>query len=302
MEEIKSIRDVPEVNYQTGGHGLCAGCGAAIGLKLALAALGPRTIVVNTASCTTLMPTYPYTPFHVPWIHVAIENAGAVTGGIDAALRILKKDKDVNILCYIGDGSTYDIGIQALSAACERRDNFIWVCYNNESYANTGNQWNSATPYGAYTATTPTGRKNPVGNIFERKNMTKIMAAHNIPYVATICPSFPVDFINKVRKASEIKGPKFLDMFSPCIPDWGYESSETIELGRLAVNSCFWPLYEMENGKFKLNYKPVKKIPVKEFLFTQRRFKHLSNVEAERIQKRTDETWEKLLNGKFWET
>lgn len=197
------------------------------------------------------------------------------------------------------NGNSYDIGLQSLSHACELKTNFIYICYNNESFANTGVQWSSATPYGAHTSTTPSGRES-FGSFRKRKPLTKIIAAHNIPYVATACVAYPVDYVNKLRKAAAMKGPKFIDLLTPCTTGWGFDPSEAVAIGRLAVESCMWPLYEVNNGKFLLTYKPQKK-PVKDYLFAQRRFKHLSQEQAQSIQQSVDNAWENLLQGKFWE-
>lgn len=294
MDEFKTFKDIPDENFVTGGHALCAGCGPSIGLRLALLALGRKTIVINAAGCLTLQPTYPYTPFKVPWLFLAIENAGAAAAGIYHALKSLGK-KDVNILCYIGDGATVDIGLQSLSGACELGIDFIYVCYNNQAFMNTGIQRSSATPEKTFTTTTP------LGNPFRRKPITKIIAAHNIPYVTTACISYPLDFMNKVKKAQRIKGPKFFDLFSPCVPGWGFEDFQSVKIGKAAVETGFWPLYEIENGKFKLNYFPDKLKPVKEFLFMQKRFRHLEKEEIDFIQNLINKQWDLLKQGKFWE-
>jgi pyruvate ferredoxin oxidoreductase beta subunit len=294
--EIKSIRDLPTENLVTGGHLLCQGCGSSIGLRLALLALGKNTIVINAAGCLTLQPTYPYTPFKVPWIFEAIENAGAVACGIYHALKAQGKEKDVNILCYVGDGATYNIGLQSLSGACDLGINFIYVCYNNESFGNTGVQQSFATPSKALTTTTPQG------NPFKRKQMAKIMAAHGIPYVTTACISYPLDFINKLKKACSLKGPKFIDLLCPCPTGWGFDPSETVKVGKLAVDCGIWPLYEIENGEFRLTFKPKELKPVKEYFSLQRRFRHLSEKDIDEIQERISRNWALLLEGKFWET
>ncbi len=291
--EFRTVKDVPDENLVTGGHGLCAGCGAALGLRLALLALGRKVVVVNSAGCLTLQPTYPLTPFRVPWIFLAIENAGAVAAGLDAAFRSLKKD--ATILCYIGDGATYDIGLQSLSGACELGADFIYVCYNNQAFMNTGDQRSSATPKGAKTATTPGG------NPFERKPMTKIMAAHGIPYVATACVSYPLDFMNKLKKAARIRGPKYIELLTPCVPGWGYDQSQTVKVGKLAVETCFWPLYEIENGEFRLTYRPKEPKPLREFLSLQKRFSGLKDREIEELEKSVRKRWEALEQGRFWE-
>ncbi len=293
--ELKTFKDIPDENILTGGHAACAGCGAAIGLRLALLALGKKTIVINSAGCFTLLPTYPYTPFKVPWIHLAIENAGAAATGIYYGLKALKKEKNVTILAYIGDGATYDIGLQSLSAACESGANFIYVCYDNQNFANTGVQRSSATPEKAYTTTTP------FGNPFKRKPITKIIAAHEIPYVATATIGHPLDFINKLKKAQKIKGAKFIDLLTPCQPGWGYNTNNAVKVSKAAVDTCAWPLYEIENGKFSLTYKPSKIKNIEEYFSLQKRFSHLKKEEIKEIQNIVLKEWEMLVQGKFWD-
>lgn len=293
MEQIKSFKELPDSNLVTGGSSLCQGCGAALGLKLALLALGKRTIIINASGCLTLQPTYPYTPFLVPWCHLAMENAAAAATGIWSALKALKKEKDINIVCYAGDGAAYDIGLQALSGAIQNKTNFIFICYNNSAFANTGVQMSSATPKFAYTTTTP------LGNPFERKPITKILAAHRAPYVATACVCEPIDFINKLKKAAKIRGPKFIDLLTPCPTGWGFDPSNTIEIGREAVQSGAWPLYEIESGKFTLNSRKTKS--VREYLLLQARFAHLKEREIKEIQDWINEEWKLLQKGRFWE-
>jgi len=301
MKEIKTIKDVPKEEWLVGGSSACQGCGAVLGLKLTLKALGKNTIIINTSGCMTLLPTYPLTPFKVPWIHVAIENGGAVASGISHALE-MKGQKNVNVVVYAGDGATYDIGFQALSGALERGDNFIYVCYNNQSFGNTGVQKSSATPYGAYTTTTPPGKYSPIGNPDERKPLTKIVAAHGIPYVATASVAYPIDYIRKLQKAAKMKGPKFINLLTPCQPGWGFETYNTISNGKLAVQTGFWPLYEIENGRFRLTMSREKLKPVEEYLKIQVRFRHLEKKYVMLMQQKITERWRKLLKGNFWES
>ncbi|HDD72632.1 MAG TPA: pyruvate synthase subunit beta [Candidatus Aenigmarchaeota archaeon] len=301
MKEIKTINDVPKQELVVGGGPLCMGCSAALGLKLALKALGKNTIVINASGCMTLFATYPYMPTKVPWLHIAIENAAAGATGIKAALKQLKKGRNVNILCYAGDGATYDIGLQALSGACERRDDFIYVCYNNQSFSNTGVQMSSATPPGAYTTTTYPSRKNPLGNTLIRKSLIKIMAAHGIPYAATACISFPLDYMRKLQKAARIEGPKVIDLLCPCPTGWGFDPSKAIEVGNLAVRTGAWPLYEIENGKFNLTFKTINLLPIKRYFSMQRRFHHLGERQIAEIQAMVKKEWDMLLQGRFWE-
>jgi len=282
----------------TGGSPLCAGCMSSLGLKLALKALGKNTIVINASGCLTLLSVYPCSPMRVPFIHVAIENSGAVATGICSAYK--QKKEHVNVLVYVGDGATYDIGLQSLSGACDRRDDFIYVCYNNQAFMNTGIQQSSATPLGATTTTTPSGKENEMGNLFERKPMERIMAAHGIPYVATACVSFPNDYMEKLKKAAHIAGPKFIDLLCPCPTGWGFDSSEGIEIGKLAVETGLWPLYEIERGKLKITHKPDKLIPVEDYFIRQKRFKHLKPKQIKMIQKNVKENWKELLKGDFY--
>jgi pyruvate ferredoxin oxidoreductase beta subunit len=290
MKQINSIKDIPEEDLFTGGSPACAGCGAALGLKLALKALGKNTLVINASGCMTLLTVYPYTPLKTNWLHLAIECAGAGATGAARAFKALKKD--MKVLCFAGDGASYDIGLQSLSAAAERKEDFIYLCYNNEAYGNTGMQKTGATPYGANTTTTPLGKKNPIGKLIPKKDLPKIMADHAI-YSATACISYPLDYIKKVQKAANIKGPTFIDLLTPCPTGWRFPHNKTIEIGRLAVETGMWILQEYENGKRIVNYKPKRK-PVKEYLLAQKRFKHLPKKEIEKIQKEVDATWASL--------
>ena len=287
-----SIKELPKEEYLLKGHAACAGCGPSIALRLLFKALGNKVFLVVPACCTTVIQgTYPYTSFAVPLQNMLFEATGATASGIAAALRI-RGLEDITVVGWAGDGGTVDIGIQALSGAAERETNFIYICYDNEAYGNTGLQRSGATPYGAWTTTTPTGKKE------RKKNMPFIMAAHRIPYVATACPSYPMDFVSKLRKAKEIKGTKYIHVLAPCPTGWRYDSSKTVEIGRLAVQTGIWALYEIENGKFRLNFPSdrlvdkAKRKPVKEYLAMQERFRHLTEADVEKIQMWVDEDWE----------
>jgi pyruvate ferredoxin oxidoreductase beta subunit len=299
MKAIKSIRDVPTQELVVGGAPLCAGCPGSLGLKLALKALGRRTIVVNASGCMTLFTTFPSMPTKVPWLHVAIENAAAAATGIRAALGQLGRNKGINILCFVGDGATYDIGFQSLSGAVSRGEDFIYVCYNNNSFSNTGVQMSSATPWGAYTSTTPL--RGGVANLTKRKPMAKIIAAHGAPYVAQACISDAVDYMRKLQKAASIPGPKFIDLLAPCPTGWGFDHSMTVRIGELAVKTGVWPLYEIERGRFTLSYAPEKLMPVEEYLKTQRRFDGISRQAVIQIQSMVDREWGLLRQGRYWE-
>ena len=278
---------IPEEELLAPGHRGCAGCGATIGVRLALKELGRNTVAVSATSCLEVITTpFPETAWEIPWIHVAFENAGAVASGVERALKAQGKE-DVNIIAFVGDGGTADIGLQSLSGAMERGHNLIYVCYDNEAYMNTGVQRSGSTPYGASTTTSPFGKKS-IGEDQPKKNMPLIMAAHGIPYVATASISYPEDFMKKIKKASKVDGPCYIHLNQPCTTGWGYDPSKTIELGRLAVETGSWALYEIEQGEFKLTYKPQDRKPISEYLNAQRRFKHLSDEAKEKIQESVD--------------
>ncbi|GAA5819722.1 MAG: pyruvate synthase subunit PorB [Methanobrevibacter sp. CfCl-M3] len=279
---------IPEEELLAPGHRGCAGCGATIGIRLALKALGRNTIAISATGCLEVITTpFPETAWEIPWIHVAFENAGAVASGVERAMKAKGLD-DVNIVAFGGDGGTADIGFQSLSGAMERGHNLTYICYDNEAYMNTGIQRSGSTPFGASTTTSPAGKKS-FGEDKPKKNMPLIMAAHGIPYVATASISYPEDFMRKVKKASEIDGPSYIHLNQPCTTGWGYEPSKTIELGRLAVETGSWMLYEVVNGEFKLTYKPQVRKPIKEYLSVQKRFKHLQDKEVETIQEYVDQ-------------
>lgn len=274
---------IPEDELLSPGHRGCAGCGASIGVRLALKSLGKNTVAVSATGCLEVMTTpYPETSWEIPWIHVAFENAGAVASGVESALRIQGKD-DVNVVAFGGDGGTVDIGLQSLSGAMERGHNFTYICYDNEAYMNTGIQRSGSTPYGATTTTSPKG-KGSFGEDKPKKNMPMIMAAHGVPYVATASISYPEDYMKKVKKAAEVDGPAYIHLNQPCTTGWGYDSSKTIEMGRLAVETGSWILYEIENGEFNVTYRPTERKPVKDYLKAQKRFRHLDDENIEKIQ------------------
>jgi len=297
---MATIKDLPKEEYLLKGHAACAGCGPAVSLRLLFKALGNRVMMVVPACCTTVIQgPYPYTSSAVPLENVLFESTGAAASGIVAALK-KRNLEDITVVGWAGDGGTVDIGIQALSGAAERGTNFIYICYDNEAYGNTGMQRSGATPYGSWTTTTPSGKKE------RKKDMPLIMAAHRIPYVATACTSYPLDFVNKLRKAKEIKGTKYIHLLTPCPTGWRYDTSKTIEMGRLAVQTGLWVLYEIENGKFKLNspsdrlVDKAKRKPIQEYFALQGRFRAMSEQDIEKIYKWIDEDWEqyrKLASG-----
>jgi pyruvate ferredoxin oxidoreductase beta subunit len=247
---------------------------------------------------------YPFTSWKVPFIHSAFENAAATISGVEAAYKALKRkgkipeSKEIKFVAFGGDGGTYDIGLQALSGALERRHNFVYVCYDNEAYMNTSVQRSSATPFGASTTTAPAGKVHQ-GKEEWKKNLMQIVIAHNPAYAAQASVHNPIDLSMKAEKAFKANGPAFLVVLQPCQLGWQYPMEKTMEIAKLGVETKFWPLYEYENGKYKLNYKPSKEMPITEFLKLQGRFKHLFRPEnaqiLEKIQKNVDEEWEKLM-------
>jgi pyruvate ferredoxin oxidoreductase beta subunit len=239
----------------------------------------------------------------VPWIHNAFENAASTISGVEAAYRSMVRqgkieDEDVKFIAFGGDGGTYDIGLQALSGAVERGHQFLYVCYDNGAYMNTGIQRSSATPFGAHTTTSPAGKKIP-GKQQHRKDLTKIMAAHDIPYVAQAAPSRWRDLMEKTRKAVNCGGPAFMNVLSSCNRGWRHPTDTTIEITQMAVDTCFWPLYEVEDGEWSLSYKPREKLPIEKWLERQGRFRHLFRPEnrhlIDEFQKEVDRRWEELL-------
>ncbi len=289
-----------------GGHRLCAGCGAAIAVRGVLRALKTedKAVITNATSCLEVSSfLYPYTAWQDSYIHSAFENAGATAGGVEAAYRVLKKKGKVNetfkFIAFGGDGGTYDIGLQSLSGAMERGHDMVYVCYDNEAYMNTGIQRSSSTPRFADATTTPAGSVIP-GKPQNKKDLTAIIAAHNIPYVAqtTFIGNFK-DLHEKSEKAIYTEGPAFLNIMSPCPRGWRYEAEDLAEICKLAVDSCVWPLFEVEFGVWKLNYEPRKKVPVEEYLKKQGRFQHMFEDGNEwmikEVQQHVDEKWEALL-------
>jgi pyruvate/2-oxoacid:ferredoxin oxidoreductase beta subunit len=274
------------------GHTACQGCGAALAMRLALKALGEQTIVVIPACCWSIIAgPFPYTSMRVPVIHTAFETAGAVSSGVRAALDVSGKS-DTRVLSWAGDGGTFDIGLQSLSGAVERNENVLFVCYDNEGYMNTGIQRSSATPQMAWTTTTPENHPKET----PKKNIADIMAAHKIPYAATTSVAFPADLVSKFEKAAAIEGSRFIHILSPCPPGWRIPSDRAIRVTRMATHSKVFPIYEIINGDdYVINIEP-EDIPVRDYLETQGRFTHLTDEQVERIQKRIDFEWERLLH------
>lgn len=290
-----------------GGHRMCAGCGAPVAVRGVLRALEPEdhAVVGCATGClevSTFM--YPYTSWQDSFIHNAFENAGATISGVEGAYKVLKRkgkiDDNYKFIAFGGDGGTYDIGFQSLSGAMERGHDMVYVCYDNGAYMNTGIQRSSATPPYADTTTSPVGTESQ-GKPQGRKELADVMAAHNIPYVGqtTFIGNYK-DMHEKAYKALYTKGSAFLNILAPCPRGWRYETSDMEKMCQLAVDTCYWPMFEVVDGEWKLTYKPKNKLPVEDFLKPQGRFKHLFTKENEHlieaIQKDVDSKWDKLLN------
>lgn len=303
MANLKELSKKNENIVLTAGHRLCAGCGAPIIVRqISMSQDFPLVVGLATGCLEVSSTIYPFTAWKCSYIHSAFENAAATISGAETAYRVLRKRgkiKDVfKFIAFGGDGGTYDIGLQSLSGAMERGHNMLYICYDNEAYMNTGVNRSSATPKGAATTTAPVGEV-VVGKTQFPKDLTGIMAAHRIPYVAQASPSHWNDLITKAQKALSIEGPKFINILSPCPPGWGYEPSKTIDLAKLAVDTCFWPLYEVENGLWKVNYKPKEIKPVSEWLLLQSRFRHLTQPAnkpiLDELQAFVTKNWQELL-------
>mgnify|MGYP001626347621 FL=1 len=293
------------------GHRHCSGCGVPVAVKLVLAAIDEPVVVITATGCLQVATTiFPYTSWHVPWIHNAFENASATAAGIEAAFKALKKrgalgGGKIHVVVFGGDGGTYDIGFQSLSGAIERGHDFLYILYDNEAYMNTGIQRSGGTPFGAWTTTSPVGKLIP-GKPQHKKPIADIIVAHRAPYVATATPAHWADLIMKVKKALSIEGPKFIHVLTPCPRGWRYDSSLSMEVCRLAVDTCYFPLWEHEKGIWRLTDRslaifkdPKLKKPVREFLRVQERFRHLLMPGNEGLIKEfqdyVDSVWSELV-------
>ena len=291
----------------TSGHRMCAGCGAPPASRMIMRALKPEdhAVVCTATGCMEVSTfIYPYTSWTDSFIHTAFECAGATLSGVEAAYQSLKKQGKINhttkFIAFGGDGGTYDIGLQSLSGAMERGHDMVYVCYDNGAYMNTGIQRSSATPKFADTTTSPAGSVIP-GKMQSRKDLTKIMVGHHLPYVAqTVGYMNFKDIYEKAEKAIYTEGPSFLNVMAPCPRGWGYPTDELMNINKLAVETCYWPLYEVIDGVYKINYKPAKKLPIEEFLKPQKRFRHMfkpgNEWMIEEFQKEVDSRWQELLD------
>ena len=288
-----------EEEYFAPGHRACIGCGEALAVRLACKALGQNVIIANATGCMEIVSSQlPYTTWRVPWIHTLFENTAAVASGIEAGLKVMARKgrgpgQDVGVVAMAGDGGTSDIGLQALSGALERGHNFLYLCFDNEAYMNTGIQRSSATPFGAHTTTSPAGKES-IGQVTWKKDMPSIAVAHKIPYVTTASPSYHNDLMRKVEKGLKTQGPAYVHILSVCPIGWRCATDITVHIGRLAVQTGMFPLYEVENGKYKLNLDLPKLKPVEEYLKLQGRFRHLSSEVIKQIQQRVEEEYTQL--------
>jgi pyruvate/2-oxoacid:ferredoxin oxidoreductase beta subunit len=285
------IRDaIPREELMDPGHLACPGCGAALAMRLVLKGLGEKTIVTLPACCWTIIAgPWPQSSLRVPLFHTAFETAAATASGIKAALSV-RGDEETTVLAWAGDGGTFDIGLQALSGAAERNEDILYCCYDNEAYMNTGIQRSSATPWGAWTTTTPAGHPEE----HPKKDILAIMAAHRVPYAATACVSYPDDLVAKVLRAKATRGTRFLHILAPCPPGWRTEDEESIELGRMAVRSRVFPLLEVEDGeRWRFTFEHPHE-PVEPYIRRQGRFRHLSDEQVAQIQSDVDARWERL--------
>lgn len=291
----------------TSGHRLCAGCGAPIVIRQVLKATKRKPIITVSTGCLEVATTiYPYTSWQTPWIHTAFENAAATASGIDGMLKVYERRGEIKerppVIAFTGDGGTYDIGFQALSGAFERGQNYLHVLYDNEAYMNTGIQRSGGTPLAAWTTTSPAGKVIP-GKLERKKPIARIMVEHNAPYVATASPAYWRDLIMKVEKGLDVEGPAFIHALAPCPRGWRTPSNITIELARLAVETCLFPLWESVNGEYRISSpskiyikRPERKKPVQEYLKRQGRFRHLFNPDRtkilSKIQSQVNREWE----------
>ena len=306
MSRLKTlVRNQHGVQPLRGGHSLCQGCGIPMVVRTVLSTIETPVIVVNATGCLEVATTrYPTTAWTVPWLHVAFENSAAVASGVESAQRALRRrngltsGQDVTVVVFAGDGGTYDIGLQALSGALERGHRFLFVCYDNEAYMNTGVQRSSATPFGAGTTTTPVGLDS-FGKAQRRKDMTAIAVGHHVPYVAQAASNHWDDLSRKVERAVAANGPAFLNVLTDCPLGWGHEPRLSPQVLDAAVDSLYWPLYEVVDGAYRLTYRPQRIADVEEWLRPQKRFAHLLRPEnaglVDEIRSRIERDWNALL-------
>lgn len=300
MANLKELAKKGE--FLSAGHRACAGCTFPQIIRQVLAATDTPVVCGAATGCMEVTTTiFPYTAWKVPFMHSAFENAAATMSGVEAAYRSLKRqgkyDKDVRFITFGGDGGTYDIGLQSLSGAMERGHRMLYICYNNEAYMNTGIQRSSATPVGAHTTTSPTGSAS-TGKKQYSKDLTAILVAHNVPYVAQASPAHWNDLVTKVQKALATDGPSFINVLMPCRLGWAFDPKFGMQMARDAVNTCYWPLFEVVDGKYRITYTPKEKLPAADFMKKLTKFRHLfqpgNEAILESMQAEVDRRWERL--------
>jgi len=299
MIPIKSLKDLPQAHVLGAGTSMCAGCGGLQALHEVCDLLGRKTVIVNAAGCMTLLANYPYSPFQGSWLYTAMASAPAGAQGVRDALDILLEQQritaaeDLTTVVLTGDGSAYGMGLSATSAAIERGLDFIYLCYDNEGYGNTGQQTSAATPHGARTAT----HDGSSGFAGRKKDLFAIWAAHRPAYAATVIGSEPLDLARKIQTAVSLKGPRLILSLAPCPTGWGYEPKHSVEIGHLAVKTGIWPLKEYRDGKVTHTRVPHPRVPVERYLERQGRFAHLFKAQSgatliAEIQAAVDAYWE----------
>lgn len=302
---IERMKDLPSTRLLAGGTPMCVGCGGLMALHQIYDVLGTKTVIVNAAGCMTLLSVYPFTPFRSSWLYTAMASAPAGAQGVRDALDVLRErgrlapENDLGVVVLTGDGSAYGMGLSATSGAIERSLDFLYLCYDNEGYANTGQQSSAATPLGARTATDG----GAAGYARQKKDLFAIWQAHRPTYLATVIGSEPLDLARKIERAAQLRGPRLILALAPCPTGWGFEPSESIEIGRLAVRTGLWPLKEYVDGRVVHSRVPRPRLPVEEYLRRQARFRHLFEPEpqpaiVEAIQADVDRYWEGVADGK----
>jgi pyruvate ferredoxin oxidoreductase beta subunit len=298
---FKSVKDLPSTHLLGSGNPMCAGCGGLEALHGIYDILGEKSVFVNAAGCMTLLAVYPFTPFRGSWLYTAMASAPAGAQGIRDALDIqlgskgLAQEEDMQVVVLTGDGAAYGMGLSATSGAIERSLDFLYICYDNEGYGNTGQQYSGATPHGALTSTSRVG----IGFSGEKKPLFDIWAAHRPAYVATVVAAEPLDLARKIEKARQIRGPRLIIALSPCPTGWEFDPRESIEIGKLAVKCGIWPLKEYHNGTISHTKMPVRRVPVERYLEKQGRFAHLFTPQRNekllaQIQADVDAYWSAL--------
>ncbi|MCQ5340711.1 MAG: thiamine pyrophosphate-dependent enzyme [Candidatus Methanomethylicia archaeon] len=300
--EIRTLKDVPKEEYYVAGHRTCQGCGPALACKFIAKAAGPRAICITATGCMYVANcSYNTTPWAIPWMHAQLGGIGSAVSGAAAAYKAMMrkgkiKKEEIHVVGLAGDGGAADIGLSAISGALLSGGDHLIITYDNESYANTGIQASSLTPWGAWTTFTPPGKMLRLGNVRVKKDLPKMIAAGhpNVRYVATASTSFPFDLMTKIRKGLAVKGPAFIQIHTPCPKGWKFPPELTVRIGRLAVETGMWTLYEIEDGQFRLTFKPPKRKPVAEYIKLQGRFAHLREPDIRYIQEQVDAACKQL--------